>query len=276
MPKGIGTGRKEIVHDFPMIPALPQSSPSRIISAMMLREMATTYGRSPGGYLWAVGEPIAAIALMTYVFSYVFEAPVLGRNFALFYATGYLPFMLFHDVAAKVGSAVRFSRPLLAYPAVAVTDALMARWALNVMTHLMVFLIVMAGIELSQDTGAIYDPRAIVNAMAMAALLAAGIGTLNAWLMPRLPAWERIWAILSRPLFIVSGIFFIFENLPPALQGIAWYNPLFHITGEMRRGVYPAYEGAYISPAWAYGFSLTCLILGLMLIRTAKRDILHG
>ncbi|MEL6643020.1 MAG: ABC transporter permease [Pseudomonadota bacterium] len=242
----------------------------------MLREMATSYGRSPGGYLWAIGEPIAAIALMTYVFSYVFEAPVLGRNFALFYATGYLPFMLFHDVAAKVGTAVRFSRPLLAYPAVAVTDALIARWVLNVMTHLAVFLIVMTGIELSQDTGAIYDAGAMINALAMAALLAAGVGTLNAWLMPRLPAWERLWAILSRPLFIVSGVFFVFENLPPALQDIAWYNPLFHVTGEMRRAVYPAYEGAYVSSGWAYGFALTCLIVGLMLIRTGKRDILHS
>ena len=35
----------------------------RCVIALMLREMATTYGRSPGGYLWVMLEPIAGIAL---------------------------------------------------------------------------------------------------------------------------------------------------------------------------------------------------------------------
>ena len=40
----------------------------RTIVALVLREMATTHGRSPGGYVWAVLEPVAALIVMTVVF----------------------------------------------------------------------------------------------------------------------------------------------------------------------------------------------------------------
>lgn len=255
---------------------LPPPAPANTITAMMLREMSTSFGRSPGGYIWAVAEPVAAISLMAYVFSVAFPAPMLGRDFFLFYATGYLPFMLFLDVVNKIGTAVRFSRPLLAYPAVTLMDALIARWVLNVGTHLVVFVLVMTGIEVARDTGAIYAAPAILNALAMAAALAAGIGLLNAWLIARLPVWERFWGMVTRPLFVVSGVFFTYESLPPVLRDIAWYNPLMHITAAMRSGAYPGYDAAFVSAPFVYGVALACGVTGLMLIYTAERDIIHG
>jgi capsular polysaccharide transport system permease protein len=33
----------------------------RTIVALIMREMATSYGRSPGGYIWAIAEPVAGI-----------------------------------------------------------------------------------------------------------------------------------------------------------------------------------------------------------------------
>ncbi|MCC5956800.1 MAG: hypothetical protein JJU07_11910, partial [Natronohydrobacter sp.] len=41
----------------------------RSISALMLREMATRYGRTPGGYLWAVVEPLGMILILGYAWS---------------------------------------------------------------------------------------------------------------------------------------------------------------------------------------------------------------
>ena len=57
--------------------------------ALIIREMATTYGTSPGGYLWALLEPVAGIALLTFVFTLALDTPPLGQNFAFFYASGY-------------------------------------------------------------------------------------------------------------------------------------------------------------------------------------------
>ena len=51
----------------------------RTIGALILREMSTTYGKSVMGYLWALVEPIAALTLMSVVFSSV-SAPASPWN----------------------------------------------------------------------------------------------------------------------------------------------------------------------------------------------------
>src|SRR5690606_15198503 len=85
----------------------------RTVTALMLREIATTYGRSVGGYIWAILEPVLGVALLSVLFSLALRSPGLGSNFPLFYATGFLPFAMFHDLSSKTAAAIRFSRPFL-------------------------------------------------------------------------------------------------------------------------------------------------------------------
>jgi capsular polysaccharide transport system permease protein len=247
----------------------------RTIVAMMLREIVTTYGRSPGGYLWALLEPIAAIALLSVAFSLAFAQPSLGTSFPLFYATAYLPYIMFHDVANKVAGSLNFSRPLMAYPAVTYVDALLARFILNTITHLMVFAIVMTTILLTLETRAVVDLPAVLNALAMASALALGVGTLNCYLMLAFPAWERIWQILTRPLFILSGVFFLFEDVPQEFQPILWFNPLYHVTGAMRAAFYPTYDATYVSPLFVYGVAAVTLVFGLLALRNSYSELLQ-
>ena len=111
---------------------------SRTIAALILREMSTTFGRSPGGYLWAILDPVAGLLLLSFVFSLAFAGPPLGTSFGLFYATGYLPFVMFNEIANKMATSINFSKPLLAYPAVTLLDALIARFSLAILTNIMV------------------------------------------------------------------------------------------------------------------------------------------
>ncbi|MEP4309746.1 MAG: hypothetical protein ABJ364_08370, partial [Lentilitoribacter sp.] len=121
---------------------------TRTILALVLREMVTTYGRSPGGYLWAILEPVAGIALLTALFSTGFRSPSLGTNFPIFYATGMIPFLMYSDVSGKVALSMLFSKPLLAYPAVTYLDAILARFIVNMLTQLMVAYVTLTSIML--------------------------------------------------------------------------------------------------------------------------------
>ena len=85
----------------------------RAIMALVLREMATRYGRSPGGYIWALAEPLGMIFMLSIAFEALVRVPPLGNNFILFFATGYLPFQLYISVSNNVGRAINFSRALL-------------------------------------------------------------------------------------------------------------------------------------------------------------------
>jgi capsular polysaccharide transport system permease protein len=247
----------------------------RCIAALMLREMATTYGRSPGGYIWAIVEPIAGITVLTLAFSFVFKTPPIGTSFQLFYATGTLPFLMFTTICNRVGSSLTFSRPLLLYPAVTFVDAILARFFVNLLTEILVIYLVITGILLAYDTRAVLDVPQIATSLALVALFALGMGTLNAYLFLRFHVWHVFWSVISRPLFLISGVFFTYEHLPPMLKEYLWYNPLIHAVGIMRSGFYPSYQIGYTSPLYAAGVGLALLAIGLWLLAWQVKRLLH-
>ena len=248
----------------------------RTIAALVLREMTTTYGRSPGGYLWAVVEPVAAIAILSVIFAAMFNVPPIGINFPLFYATGMLPFQSFNDISGKVAQALNFSRPLLAYPKVTYLDAILARFLLTLLTDLMVAYIVYTGIMLVYETRVIIDIPRIALGFAMAAALGLGIGTLNCYFITAYPVWQRIWGIIMRPMFIISCVMFVFDTIPEQWRNYLWWNPLIHVVGVTRSGFYASYDAAYASPMYVFAVAGITFMLGMVLLRRSYKELLQN
>lgn len=248
----------------------------RVILALMLREMSTRYGRSPGGYLWAFLEPIGMIVVMAIGFSLLVRTPPLGASFILFFATGMLPFTLYQNVVQAVGGAIAFSKNLLKYPIVTWMDAMIARFTLNALTGFLVTYILIAGLLEVTETRVIIDIGPILLALALAAFLGLGLGAVNCALNGLIVPWPMIWSILTRPLFLASGILIMYEDLPEAVQDIIWYIPHMHISGIMRRGFYPTYTADYVNVTYVTAFCLGTLCLGLLLLGRFHRDILNN
>jgi capsular polysaccharide transport system permease protein len=248
----------------------------RTIFALMVREMVTSYGRSPGGYLWAILEPAAGTALITAIFSLGFKSPPLGTHFGIFYASGLVPFFVYMDVVSKVGSSIQYSRSLLVYPAVTYVDAIIARFLINGMTQLMVAYIVLSFIIFALDAPVSIDVGSIALAFVMALALGLGVGTMNCFLFAMYPLWERIWAIVTRPLFFVSGVIFLHDNVPQPYRDWLTWNPLVHVVGESRSGFYARYDAAYVDVVYVFAFSGIALVIGLVFLFRYHRDILHN
>jgi capsular polysaccharide transport system permease protein len=248
---------------------------TRTIMALILREMSTRYGRTPGGYIWAILEPLAAILVLSVAFSLVMRTPSLGTSFLLFYATGYLPFNLYQVLSGSISKAIIFSRPLLKYPAVTWIDAVIARFLLNSLTGLLIAIVLLTGILVVIGSRTSLEFPPIIMAMSLAMILGLGVGVLNCALSGLFPIWEVTWSIITRPLFLASGVIYIYEDLPPMAQSVLWYNPLIHLTGMMRTGFFPTYTAAYITGIYVLGVALICLALGLILLGRYHRDILN-
>lgn len=246
----------------------------RTISALMLREMSTQYGRTPGGFVWTLLEPLAAVAFLSIGFSLLLRSPSLGTSFLMFYATGYMMYVTFHSISNVVARAIRFSLPLLKYPAVSWVDAVIARLLLKAMTNALVMTIMLSGIILVTGYRSTIDPVPVVVAFISMVMLGAGVGLINCVIMGLFPIWDVAWSILTRPLFLGSAILYIYEDLPSGLaQDILWYNPIVHASGLNRAGFYPIYSPAYISLEYVFGVSMVLIALGLILMRRYQREI---
>jgi capsular polysaccharide transport system permease protein len=236
--------------------------------------MGTRYGRSPGGYLWAVLEPVGFIAILSIAFGLVMHIPPLGRSFLLFYATGFLPFHLYQSLQRAISASIRFSRPLLMFPAVTWLDAVVARFVLNLLTGLFVIGLVLAGVMMFEGVRAMLDMPVLVLALGLTALLGLGVGTLNCLLFGLFPLWETVWGIAMRPLILISGVFFLVEDLPRVVQEVLWFNPLVHVIALMRAGIYPTYVPQYVAPLYPAVIGALTLALGMLFLRAWHKDII--
>jgi capsular polysaccharide transport system permease protein len=243
--------------------------------ALMLREMSTRFGRTPGGYAWVIIQPLAVIVILAIAFSVMLRTPSLGTSFLLFKATGFMVLAQFRQIAHMVGASLNFSKALLEYPGVLWIDAIVARFILNGLVIILVTWIILQGIVLYEGLTLVLDWAAILSAIALSLLLGLGVGCLNCFLFLRFDVWQQAWAILTAPLFIISGVILLYEDLPKAVQGILWYNPLYHTTGLMRQGFYSTYTPTYISVTYVVFCALIPMVLGLLLLRRFHRELLE-
>lgn len=247
----------------------------RAVTALMIREMSTQYGRTPGGFIWTVLQPLGAITVLALGFSVLLRRPSLGTSFIQFYASAYVFFTLYTTLARTVADSLRFSAPLLKYPAVTWVDAVLARFLLNVMMQVATSVILLLGIFTLFGSPGRIDFIPIFEATALAALLGLGVGVFNGAVKGIFPLYAIIWDVLTRPLMIASGVFYLLEDLPRVAQQILWYNPLIHITALARSGFYVIYTPHWLSELYVVAFSLTPLFFGILLMRRYHRDILN-
>lgn len=266
----------------PEFPALPPPARTgrrypalRAITALMTREMGTRFGRTPGGYIWILVQPLGMIIILGVAWSLLQKNPSLGTSFILFKATGFLILAMFRTISQMVGTALKFSRNLLDYPGVTWVDAVLARFLMNALAITLVTIIILTGVVLYEGLRPILDWPKILASVGLTLLLGFGVGCLNAVLFMRFDFWQQTWGILTAPLILVSGVIILYEDLPRFAQQILWYNPLYHLTGMMRDGFYSTYNPAYISVPYVLAWVLVPMVTGLLLLRRFHRYLLQ-
>ncbi|MCL4674769.1 MAG: ABC transporter permease [Pararhodobacter sp.] len=236
--------------------------------------MSTRFGRKPGGYVWAVIQPLGMILIMAMAFAVLMRTPALGTSFILFKGTGLMVFNIFRIPSRMVSSAISYSRSLLSYPGVTWVDAVLARFLLNTLVMFIVTFLILSGIVLFEGLNLILDWGMIIAAVLVTAILAFGVGVFNTFMSERFDIYDTVWNILTAPLMIVSGIIFLYDDMPSFAQDILWYNPLIHVVGMMRAGFYSVYRPEYVSVSYVLLCAMIPMVLGLILMRRHHRELL--
>ncbi|WP_209006728.1 ABC transporter permease [Labrenzia sp. THAF82] len=248
-----GYGQNRLKHQF------------AVTSALIIREMTTRYGNKFGGYLWAVLDPVLTIAILTTVFSAIAHVPPLGRSFVLFFASGYIVFYMYRSMSDQIATAVSSNQALLNYPIVRPYDTIIARVLLQTMTLFVVCILLFGVISQITEIGSGRIEK-ILLASLIAITLGAGVGISNIVWFHLSSTYQQIWGIINRPAFIVSGVFFLPESLPYPFNHIILWNPLVHVIGLFRSGIYPNYRAAYVDLSYVGGLAIFSVVFGLTLV----------
>ncbi|KJF67036.1 ABC transporter permease [Rhizobium nepotum] len=247
----------------------------RVVGALLIREMSTRFGSKPGGYVWAIIDPAGHIAFMSLIFMAITHTPALGKSFPLFFATGYLAFQFYAAMAGFLNGAIKANRTLLSYPNVAPIDTIVARYILQAGTTSVVSFCVLGVILLMVDQPVYLNWPAIIEAAFAATVLGLGVGIFNNVATLRFPLYEQVFNIINRPMFLISGVFFLPDALPGPIRDIVLLNPLVHVVMLFRKGFYPEYRAEMMNMTYLYSFALTILFMGLLLF-TRSASVLRS
>lgn len=247
----------------------------RVIGALVRREMRAHF-ESRIGYLWALLTPALHLGAYILLLAVILKrATPLGTSTSLFLLTGIVPYFLFSKMASYVSTAIDANRPLLLLPPVKVLDVIAARLVLEATTFLFVsfvlFLILYLG---GVSDAAPHDPLTLMAACALAIGLGLGIGLINIVLRSYIHNWMMFYGILTFPLWMFSGLFYLPEQLPQPFRAYVVYNPIMHIVLLFRTSFYPTYQAPYLDTPYAIGVIAAALALGLALMEVARRRVL--
>lgn len=243
---------------------------ARVIGALVLREARTRFGRTQLGYLWTLAEPLAMIATFTAISYAMGHLPPYGSSLPLFFSLGTLAYQFYRRIATYCTAAFDANRALLTYPIVKQVDTLVARALLELLTCLLIFALVIGAIVSWQQLPWPANPGTMVLATSLLVLLGFGNGALNAVISSYFVSWRNIESMLSRPLFFMSGVFFVPDRMPPAFLPYLSWNPLLHGIELMRMGYYPDYRSPACSVTYLFFWAMSLTVLGLVAERAMR------
>lgn len=242
--------------------------------ALILREARVRHGRSRIGYAWAVLEPFAVLSVMTLFFAGLTRSGPLDPEFALFYATGVLPFQYFRHASAFVGMSIEANTPLFNYPSVREFDAALARLTLDTITSLVICTLVFTFLTVIFDLRGPAHLGTLFISFFGLGLLALGIGLNVAALQRRFQMAHHVYNMVTTPAFFLSCIFFSLTSVPPHFRDYLVWNPLVHGIEGFRIGYFPDYSDTYVSLGYLYFVGLTLLFLGMLQLLLSRRGLL--
>lgn len=243
----------------------------RVVVALFLRETRTTFGNSSLGYLWAIITPALGVAFLVIIFSFASRQPPFGQSLALFFATGLLTFEFYSKLSNSLTTVLDSNKALLVYPIVNQSSAILARTLLVTLTYLIIMCI-FYGVLISSGLADLpAKPVKLFFAFLNICLLGFAVGILNLAIFNFWDSWIHVWKIINRPLFFISGIFFIPSRLPEKALNYLQWNPVLHLVESFRSSYYPNYDSRVLNPYYLIVLSLIFIFIGLFFERLGRR-----
>ncbi len=250
---------------------------SRVIGALVLRETKTRYGEHKLGFLWAVLEPIMMVSIFVALFSALRSDNPSGMPLVTFMLTGIVPFTLFRSTMQQMQGAISSNKQLFAFPQVTTFDVIIARGILEVLILAGVFAFLILMVDISLVEVRIESPLGVLAGCCLLAMMGLGMGFAFASISPLMPSIRQVSsALLGRPLFLSSGLFFTVGSVPQPFREYMLYNPITHVLECLRSSFFYEFESPYGDWGYATIWAVTMLAAGLLIHQAMRRRAIVG
>ena len=247
------------------------------INALIYRELKTRVSSSTLGLLGVFSEPLLSLLVFILIFSLRKSRSIYGLDIYIFLTCGILIFTIFSNIAFRSLNAIQANEPLIrTYKHLKIIDTVIARSIIEAYLNLILLILILVPIFLHNSEIIINNINLSFMIYILTALFSFGVGLIILVVSSLYPVTQNLLPFITRPLFIISGIFFSIKSIPENLKKIIVWNPILHFIELFRNSFYGGYIiEKDISLEYAFYASLTTLIIGLILYFSFEDKLLR-
>ncbi len=248
-------------------------SQSRVVKALMLRELTTRFGRENIGFLWMMVEPLLFAVLVGIMWTYLKGPDEHGVGIIAFVASGYIPLTFLRHSFTRCVSVFLVNGSLLYHRQVKVTDFILVRVLIEFIGGTMAWLFIAFALGILG-----YIPVPAYPGMMVAGWLLYGLVILSVCFViaPLSEVSEVIEKILPVSTYIaipVSGVFTMASWAPPGVREYLLMSPMVNAMEMIRYGLFGDYIKPYYNIWNPILVSVIFMTIGLVLCRRVRRDL---
>jgi capsular polysaccharide transport system permease protein len=245
--------------------------------AIMLRDFRTRYGGRRLGMFWAFFEPAMYVFVFSVILSLIRQRTTpLGSEVAPFIALGIMNYMMFNAVERFIRRGLKQNKNLLSFPRIKPIDIYVGRFATEIATLLVVFVLMFWLFIALGWIGYPDEPHRLLLPLFLSAVMGFSVGIFNGAVVALVDIWSTVYQFFQRALFFTSGVFFLASGMPTQLRQYLYYNPLLHNAEWVRSAYYDTFESRFLDVEYTVLVTIVVLFIALIVERAVRKLVLNA
>lgn len=250
---------------------------ARVIGALFLREIITRYGRHGLGFMWLFLEPMLFSVGVTIIWTVAGLVHTRGNSMPIagFALTGYSAIVLWRNMVNRLANNTSYNKGLLYHRNVRVIDLIYSRGLLEFAAStlsLILLTFVFWGLGLINLP---VDPLKVFIAWILFSWFVFAAGMLAAFLGESSEIFEKIVHVILYLTLPLTGAFTMVSWMPVSIQNILSYSPLVNGLEMLREGYFGLNINAIYSIKYLIEINLILNLIGLILVRNIRRQLIN-
>jgi capsular polysaccharide transport system permease protein len=243
---------------------------TRVLGALIMREMTTRFGREGLGFAWLVAEPLMFCFGVLILWTATKPAYEHGVRLAPFVMTGYMSLILMRHLLNHLGGALQANQGLLYHRQITPLHIFLGRIVLEIGGTTAAFVVVYVVLIAIRQVGLPHDYLLLYGGWLTLAWISSGFALILSGLAMRYDLIERIVGLISYALIPLSGAFSMASWVPEAYRDTYLLIPFVHGIEMIRAGVFGEFVPTYYDVSYAVLAGAVFNILGMVLVAGAR------
>ena len=245
----------------------------RVISALMIRELVTRFGRENIGFLWIMVEPLLFAVLVGLVWRVMKGPEDHGISVIAFVATGYIPLTFFRNSVTRSVRIFSVNSSPMYHRQIKVLDFVFVRVLIEMIGSMMAYLFIAVLLITLDEFPIPFDLGALIAGWFLYSLFTFALCLVLAPLSEMNEVLEKIMPVTTYIMIPFSGTFNMTSWLTPEAQQAMYYSPFVQGMELMRYGVFGPRVNAQWSIEVPIAASIVLIFIGLAMCRRVRREL---